>query len=136
MRLASLGALDMPDTLIKIATWSTLPDRRPSAAVVSEVDLVVVRDGEKVSVFEGRCVHRAALLALGSVEGEDLICQEHGWDFRIDSGKSACIVGEALHKFDAHVDEARDAVVVDEGEVEAWKVANPSAFRRGELDES
>ncbi len=133
MWLASLGALDMPGTPVKIATWSTLPDRKPSAAVVSELDLVVVRCGDEVGVFDGRCPHRAALLALGRVEGEDLICPEHGWDFRIETGKSSCIGGEALHKFDATVDEAQDGVFVDEAEIEAWKAANPSAFRPGEL---
>ena len=36
----------------------------------------------------GRCLHRGALLADGRVEGGDLICGVHGWDYRHLTGVS------------------------------------------------
>ena len=48
---------------VAIAKWSTLPDRVPTYALVANVDLVVVRYGDEVSVLFGRCLHRGALLA-------------------------------------------------------------------------
>ena len=35
-----------------------LADRKPEYAIIGEVDLVVVRFDEEVSVFYGRCLHR------------------------------------------------------------------------------
>ena len=78
----------VPNLPAKVATWSQLKDRVPSYALVSDVDLVVLRFGQEVSVLYGRCLHRGALLADGHVEGENLICGVHNWDFRIDTGVS------------------------------------------------
>ena len=114
----------------KVATWSQLQDRVPSYALVSDVDLVVVRFGLEVSVLYGRCLHRGALLADGHVEDDNLICGVHQWDFRIDTGVSEYDNREALHKFRAWIDAAEDAVFVDAEEVEAWKEAHPQPFDR------
>ena len=52
---------------------------------MGEVDLVVTRFGDQVSVLYGRCLHRGALMADGHVEGDNLICGVHNWDYRIDT---------------------------------------------------
>lgn len=72
----------------KIAIWSELSDRQPAYALVADVDLVVIRYDNKVSVLYGRCVHRGALLADGHIDGPNLICGVHGWDYRYDTGVS------------------------------------------------
>ena len=38
----------------KIATWSEVPDREPVGALVSNVDLVIVRFDDNHSVLYGR----------------------------------------------------------------------------------
>ena len=114
----------------KVAVWSELEDRKPAYALVSNVDLVVIRDGDEVSVLYGRCLHRGALLADGAVVGEDLICGVHQWDYRLKTGVSSYKNEEALHKFHAWVDEATDAVFVDETEVRAWEIDNPQPYDR------
>ena len=63
---------------LPIAQWHNLPEATPTHAEADGIDLVVVRRGDDVSVFEGRCPHRGALLADGRVEGENLICGVHG----------------------------------------------------------
>src|SRR5262245_51354255 len=50
---------------VTVATWSDLADRTPAYALVGNVDLVVIRRGDDVSVLYGRCLHRGALLADG-----------------------------------------------------------------------
>ena len=122
-----------PDTeakTAKVAVWSELEDRKPAYALVANVDLVVVRRGNEVSVFYGRCLHRGALLADGSIDGDNLICGVHGWDYRCDTGVSEYNNDEALKKFRAWVDEEKDAVFVDDNEVRDWERANPQAYRR------
>ena len=120
----------LPSRPAKVATWSQLKDKVPGYALVSDVDLVVVRYGEDVSVLYGRCLHRGALLADGHVDGENLICGVHDWDFRIDTGVSEYDNREALQKFRAWIDEAEDAVFVDLAEVEAWEEDHPQPFDR------
>jgi glutamate synthase domain-containing protein 2/nitrite reductase/ring-hydroxylating ferredoxin subunit len=115
---------------VSVAKWSQLPDREPRYALVGEVDLVVVRYDDALSVFYGRCLHRGALLADGHVRGQDLICGLHNWDYRLDSGVSAYNNDEALPRFDAWVDSAADAVMVDAAEIEAWQAAHPQPFNR------
>jgi len=121
-----------------IAQWEDLDPTRPSYALVSNVDLVLVRfdrDGEKqVSVLYGRCLHRGALMADGSIDGENLICGVHGWDYRFDSGVSEYNNAEKLHKFNAWI-EPHDGglwVHVDEDEIAAWELANPQPYNRDE----
>ena len=48
---------------VAIKNWTELDDRVPVHALVANVDLVVVRVDETVSVLYGRCAHRGALMA-------------------------------------------------------------------------
>ncbi len=114
----------------KIATWSGLADRQPTYALVANVDLVVIRYDDDVSVFYGRCLHRGALLADGHIEGDNLICGVHNWDYRFDTGVSSYNNDEYLHKFTAWIDHEADAVLVDETEIAAWEVENPQPYDR------
>jgi nitrite reductase/ring-hydroxylating ferredoxin subunit len=115
---------------VKVATWSQLEDRKPTYALVANVDLVVLRFDDQVSVLYGRCLHRVALLADGSITGQNLICGVHGWDYRWDSGISEYKNTEALPKFNAWVDADDDAVYVDEFEIRAWEQDNPQTYNR------
>ena len=114
----------------RVATWSALEDRQPTYALVADVDLVVVRYDDQVSVFYGRCLHRGALMADGHVDGDNLICGVHQWDYRLETGVSEYDNDEALEKFKAWIDEEDDAVYVDEYEVRAWEQEHPQPYKR------
>ena len=111
-----------------VAVWSDLPDREPTHARVEGIDLVVVRYDDEVSVLYGRCLHRGVLLGDGHVEGHNLICGVHGWDYRYDTGVSEYDNSEVLETFTAWVDEDDDAVYVDTAEVAAWADENPQPY--------
>lgn len=121
-----------PQTRVKVATFSELSDRTPSYALVGNVDLVVVRYGDRVSVLYGRCQHRDALMADGTIVGDNLICGVHGWDYRYDTGVSEYNNEERLEKFTAVVDRDADAVVVDASEIATFEAAHPQYFKRDE----
>ena len=87
---------------VAVASWDELEDRVPLGALVSGVDLVIVRTGNDHRVLYGRCLHRGALMADGIVRGDDLVCGLHGWDYRIDSGISSYNSAERLHRFDSY----------------------------------
>ena len=125
-----IPAETVPATAIKVAAWSDLEDRRPAYALAANVDLVVIRYDDEVSVLYGRCLHRGALLSDGHIDGENLICGVHQWDYRYDTGVSSYNNDEVLHKFNAWIDPADDAVYVDEAEVQAWHDAFPQPYNR------
>lgn len=113
---------------VSIIAWNQLEDRVPAHALVADVDLVVTRYDDNVSVLYGRCLHRGALMADGHVDGHNIICGVHNWDYRLDTGVSEYNNAEVLHKFSAWIDDGQ--VFVDEDEIAAWAVDNPQSFDR------
>lgn len=113
---------------ISIAIWDELQDRVPAHAIVANVDLVIVRFDDAVSVLYGRCAHRAALMSDGYVEGDNLICGVHGWDYRVDTGVSEYNNSEILPKFDAWIENGN--VLVDQDAIETWEKKHPQPFDR------
>jgi len=111
-----------------VASWDELADRVPVHALVGNVDLVVVRYDDEVSVLYGRCLHRGALLADGFVQGEDIVCGVHNWDYRLATGVSAYSNDEVLRKFSSWVEDGD--VSVDEDEIVAWEREHPQAYDR------
>jgi glutamate synthase domain-containing protein 2 len=113
---------------VALSSWDDLPDRKPQYGLVADVDLVIVRFDEQVSVLYGRCAHRGALMADGFVSGNNLICGVHNWDYRMDSGVSEYNNSETLPKFNAWIEDGQ--VCVDEEEIAAWAEANPQPYNR------
>jgi glutamate synthase domain-containing protein 2 len=111
-----------------VARWDELKDRRPFGALVENVDLVIIRIETDVYVFYGRCLHRGALLSDGYVDGANLICGVHNWDYRVDTGISEYNNEERLPKFSAWVEEGN--VLVDADEIKTWEQANPQPYDR------
>jgi len=114
-----------------VAVFSELTSLDPGYALVAGVDLVVIRleEENKVSVLYGRCLHRGALMADGRIEGGNLVCGVHNWDYCYQSGVSAYNPSERLQRFNAWVEDGK--VWVDEDEIRTWAVDNPQPYDRG-----
>ncbi len=119
---------------LPVKKWSDLEDRSPAHALVAGVDLVIIRADDEVKVFYGRCHHRGALLADGRVEGPNLICGLHGWDYRLDTGISEYHNAEQLQQFRAWIE--NDQVWVDEKEIATWAEEHPQPYKRDEYQGS
>ena len=113
---------------LQIFSLDALDDRVPAHALVSGVDLVVTRFDDNVSALYGRCAHRGALMSDGHVDGDNLICGLHGWDYRLDTGVSEYNNSETLHRFKAWIEDGD--VFVDEDEIAEWVEAHPQPFKR------
>ncbi len=111
-----------------IANLSELKERTPTHALVHNVDLVIMKDKNHISVLYGRCLHRGALLADGFMKGKDLICPLHGWDYRFETGISAYNPKESLKKFSYTIDS--NEIFVDEDEIAEWEKYNPQPYDR------
>ena len=116
--------------LIKLLKTSEPEDRVPKHALANNTDLVVLKYDDKYSVLYGRCLHRGALMSDGHVDGDNLICGVHGWDYRFDTGVSEYNNKEVLQKFTAHID--GDYVCVDKKEIDAFEIKQPQTFNRDE----
>ena len=115
---------------IRIAVWDDLEPLSPAYALVANVDLVVIRwqEEEQASVLYGRCLHRGALMSDGSIEGKDLICGVHQWDYSYKTGVSSYNPEEKLHRFQSWIEEG--AIWVDEEEIVAWEKEHPQHYDR------
>lgn len=113
---------------IKIFDLDQLEEKTPKHALVKGLDLVVVKYGKDISVLYGRCLHRGALMADGHIEGENLICGVHGWDYRYDTGVSEYNNQEALHKFSTKIDSG--FLYVDGSEIDDYLKKHPQPFDR------
>jgi glutamate synthase domain-containing protein 2 len=118
-----------------VARWGDLEPAKPTYALVANVDLVVIRWPEPVeagapgvSVLYGRCAHRGALMSDGRIEGGNIVCGLHDWDYCYKSGVSSYNPAEKLHRFRAWIEEEK--VWVDEQEIRAWAVGNPQPYDR------
>ena len=115
-------------TKIKLIEFSVLEEKQPLHRVQKGLDLVIVKYDNSVSVLYGRCLHRGALLGDGHVEGNNLICGVHGWDYRMDTGVSEYNNAEALHKF---FTEIKDGWVwVNDEEIDQFLKEHPQPFNR------
>ena len=114
---------------LPIARWNEVPERKPVGALVSNVDLVIVRFGQNHSVLYGRCLHRGALMCDGFVSGDNLLCGLHGWDYVFHTGVSSYDNRERLHKFSSWIED--DQIMVDEEEILTWEKEHPQPYDRG-----
>lgn len=114
--------------LIKLIEFDGLLDRKPVHKQVNGLDLVIVRYDDKVSVLYGRCLHRGALMADGFIDGDNLICGLHGWDYRYDTGISEYNNNEVLHKF--YTEKKESWVWINEDEINAYLNEHPQPFNR------
>jgi glutamate synthase domain-containing protein 2 len=117
-------------TLTPICSLKELPDLTPFHAQVNNLDLVVIKYDNEVSILYGRCLHRGALLSDGYIEGDNLICGLHHWDYRYDTGISAYNNEERLYKFKSFIKDGE--VYVDTNEINNYLQKFPQPFNRNE----
>lgn len=115
---------------VSISDWSELEPLSPAYALMATVDLVIIRweNEDKASVLFGRCLHRGALMSDGHINGKDLICGVHNWDYDYKTGVSSYNPSERLQLFSSWVADGK--VWVDEDEIKSWAIDNPQLYDR------
>jgi nitrite reductase/ring-hydroxylating ferredoxin subunit len=76
---------------IGVLAFTDLADRRPERLTVDGVDVLVVRDGERLFAIGNRCTHQGAPLSKGRITFSGSIasvtCPVHGSTFDLSTGK-------------------------------------------------
>jgi nitrite reductase/ring-hydroxylating ferredoxin subunit len=68
---------------------SMLLDGRPAAALVGDVEIVLVRRNGTIHALADRCSHRGGALHEGELEGDCIECPLHGTRFHLADGSVA-----------------------------------------------
>ena len=64
--------------------WSREVTDKPVAVKLLDQPLVIWRANGSLSAFYDLCIHRGAALSLGWVNGDQLVCGYHGWNYAAD----------------------------------------------------
>lgn len=91
---------------------------------------MVIKYYKTASVLYGRCHHRGALLSDGYIDGPNLMCGLHHWDYRYDTGISEYNNDESLHKFQSEIID--DYIYIDEKEIQDFLDKHPQPFNEDE----
>lgn len=88
---------------ISVGHLSKLPPDRPVRVRVNGRDLAVVRSKQSAYVLDDRCPHRGGQLSDGRIQGDDIICPLHGYDFDVRTGVSRYDAAEHVATYPARV---------------------------------
>ena len=74
-----------------------------NAAAIDGIELVIVKKGDLLSVFAGRCLHQEAPMSQGLLEDDHIVCGKHLWKYRLDTGALEGEPGINLQKFETRL---------------------------------
>ena len=86
---------------------------RRDEVAVGEIKLVEA-DGTKIALcnkdgvlhaLSNFCPHLTGNLSEGSLEGDVLICPEHGWRFKLTTGRCTTMPGQNAHSFPVKIED-------------------------------
>ncbi|MEL7047703.1 MAG: cytochrome P450 [Pseudomonadota bacterium] len=103
---------------VEIADVNDVPDNRPLAVEIEGIDVVLVRNGNGFSLFQGRCPHMGTLLREGSIESGYLVCKAHAWRFSCKDGARLRDPQTRLKRLD--IRQSGERIVASKAELEAW----------------
>jgi glutamate synthase domain-containing protein 2 len=78
----------MSDDLIEVSTAEECPPGTLKTITINNVDIALCNYEGEFYALNNRCPHRGGQLADGKLQGSDLICPLHGWDFDVRTGIS------------------------------------------------
>lgn len=84
-----------------------ITDKQPLGLEKEGVSLVLVINGQNISVFEDRCPHQGTLLSEGWVEDGHLVCRTHQWRFDCGNGEKPKEPQVCLRSFPAEIREGK-----------------------------
>ncbi len=113
---------------VTVLEVTDLPPDRPVTVRVNERDLALVRctQADLPHVVDNRCPHRGGQLGDGSVQGDNIICPLHGYDYDLHSGISRFDTSERIAVYPVRVH--RGEIQVDADEVPKLPTAHDEGY--------
>jgi NADPH-dependent 2,4-dienoyl-CoA reductase/sulfur reductase-like enzyme/nitrite reductase/ring-hydroxylating ferredoxin subunit len=110
--------------LHSVARFADVPEDRGLAVKIGKKNILLVRVGDQVRAFQGRCPHAGAPLADGAICNGRLICPWHKAVFALDDG-ALCEPPalDPLRRYPAQVTDGQ--VIVDDQPMVTERMASP-----------
>ena len=89
-----------------------VPEGRGLAATVGGVAVALFREGDQVFALRDRCPHQGTPIAGGRSEDGEAICPEHGWRFKLATGRCTNVRGNTIPTFACEIRDGRVWVAV------------------------
>lgn len=93
-----------------------LPPGTGTAVYVAGRDIALFNLGGEIVAIGNECPHASGSLGHGPLDGEIVICPQHGWEFDARTGACMTVPGESVPRYPVRID--GDAILVDVGESE------------------
>ena len=98
----------------RVARLSELPAGKGRCVRVGEREIGLYRVGEAVYAMDNACPHAGYPLAEGPLDGTVVICNGHGWEYDVCTGRPPGVAGgEALERYPVRVEDGDVLVDVD-----------------------
>lgn len=95
---------------VKIANVADLHDGQVIKIEVKDVEIALVRHGDKFFALDNTCVHQGGPLGEGELEDENVVCPWHGWKFNVKTGISPIIPQARVKTYEVKI-EGKDVLV-------------------------
>ena len=99
---------------VEVARVEELSPGTGTAVYVAGRDIAVFNLGGEIVAIGNECPHASGSLGHGPLEGEIVICPQHGWEFDVRSGACMTVPGESVPRYATRL--AGDVILVDVGD--------------------
>jgi nitrite reductase (NADH) small subunit len=93
---------------VKVASLQDVPPNTLTRVSVSGEEVVLYRKQDEILAVGNECPHEGGSLCDGWVEGEIVVCPNHGWEIDLRSGACMTVPGERVPRY---------AVAIEDGNV-------------------
>lgn len=90
---------------IKVLETDDLLDGSVRAVEADGTCLALCKYNGQLFAISDFCPHLSGHLAQGRLESDELICPEHGWRFKLTTGRCTTVRDRSAHTFPVRVDE-------------------------------
>ncbi len=88
---------------VRAATVSEIPEGTGRAISLDGVEVAIFHLEGEFYAIDNTCPHRGASLGAGILEGEEVRCPLHGWQFNVKTGRMP--MGGGVRSFHVRIDE-------------------------------
>jgi len=90
--------------LVRVGPAASFPDGAGRVVVVGRHRVAVFRVGERFHAIQDACPHMGTSLATGRLDGETVVCAQHGWRFDLGTGRSDRRSGACVRVWEVRVE--------------------------------
>jgi nitrite reductase/ring-hydroxylating ferredoxin subunit len=94
----------MPE-FVRVCRVDELSPGQVKLAEADRTKLAICNVDGKIFALSNFCPHLTGNLSEGKLEEDELICPEHGWRFRVSTGRCTNVRGKNAHAFPVQIED-------------------------------